>query len=162
MARRGKHELGVRLQDVVVCSLDSSLDKSMRQLGDAEEVLLQAALIGKDTETKSLSVHRLVQQAVLRRLDDVTKRKYFSVASNLLGFGFPDTWSKDIGHQKKEWARCERYLPHVNALVNLASATPSLVREPDVWAELLLRCSWYVYFHLSWYHYELTTIQVSL
>jgi hypothetical protein len=103
---------------------------------------LQAALINKDSNERALSVHRLVQNAVLRRLDDNAKRKYFNVASDLLSLGFPDTWSKDIGHQKKEWARCEMYLPHVNALVQLASKNPSIAQKPDAWAELLLRCSW--------------------
>lgn len=110
--------------------------------GDAEEALLQVALISKDTDKKVLSVHRLVQIALLRRLDEPGKRKYFNAAVSLLGLGFPDTWSRDVGHQKQEWARCERYLPHVNVLVGHASKNASLVETPDAWAELLLRCSW--------------------
>ena len=80
---------------------------------------------------------------MLRRLDDAGKRKYFDVAVSLLSLGFPDTWSKDVGHQKEQWSRCEQYLPHVNSLVRHALQSASLVAEPDVWAELLLRCSWY-------------------
>jgi tetratricopeptide (TPR) repeat protein len=106
---------------------------------------LQASLINKDAADGSLSIHRLVQKAALRRLDNTAKQKYFTVAAKLLSVGFPDTWSKDIGHQKAEWARCERYLPHVNNLVTIASETPSLVSRPDEWADLLLRCSWYLY-----------------
>ena len=40
---------------------------------------------------------------------------------------------------------CEAYLPHVNNLVTIASETPSVVLLPDEWANLLLRCSWYLY-----------------
>jgi hypothetical protein len=111
-------------------------------LGDAEEKLLQAALINKESDGKLILIHRLVRNATLQRLDDAAKRKYFDVAISLLSFGFPERWSKDEGHQKKEWARCETYLPHVNALVKLSANKPSLTRQPDVWAELLLRCSW--------------------
>jgi len=94
-------------------------------------------------DEKLLSLHRLVQTAVLRRLDDPGKRKYFNVAVCLLSLGFPDTWSKDVGHQKRQWSRCERYLPHVNTLVRHISKDASLAEKPNVWAELLLRYSWY-------------------
>lgn len=87
----------------------------------------------------------MIQKAAIRRLDDAEKRKYFAVSVKLLSLGFPDTWSKDTGHQKAEWARCERYLRHVNNLVTIASETPELVSKPDEWANLLLRCSWYLY-----------------
>lgn len=106
---------------------------------------MKAALINKDAADRSLSIHRLIQKAALRRLDNTEKCKYFAVLVKLLSLGFPDTWSKDIGHQKEQWARCERYLPHVNNLVTIASETPALVSQPDEWADLLLRCSWYLY-----------------
>ena len=112
-------------------------------------------------DDRSLSVHRLVQNAVLRRLDETGKRKYFDVAADLLSLGFPDTWSKDIGHQKKEWARCEKYLPHVNNLVTIASKTPSLAQKPEAWAELLLRCSWYLY-EKEQYTYAKTFTETAL
>ena len=68
-------------------------------LGDAEEVLLQAALIDKSIEDAILSIHRLVEAAVIRRLNKEDQSKYFDVVVRILSWGFPDTWSEDIGHQ---------------------------------------------------------------
>jgi tetratricopeptide (TPR) repeat protein len=106
---------------------------------------LQAALVNKDAADKSLNIHRLIQRAALRRLTESEKQRYFAVSAKLLSLGFPDTWSKDVGHQKAEWSRCERYLPHVNNMVKVATENPAIVSQPDEWANLLLRCSWYLY-----------------
>jgi hypothetical protein len=105
-------------------------------------VLLQTALTNKHSEEKTLSIHRLIQAAVLRKLDDLGKRKYFAAAVCLLNWGFPDTWSKDVGHQKKTWNLCEMCLPHANFLLELAAKYDIQIDQPDAWAELLLRCSW--------------------
>jgi hypothetical protein len=92
---------------------------------------------------KTVSVHRLVQAAVLRRLNDADRRKHFGAAVSMLNWGFPDTWSKDIGHQKQAWIRCEICLPHVNSLLKAAAKFNIRAYKSDAWAELLLRCSWY-------------------
>ncbi|KAJ9648289.1 hypothetical protein H2199_001142 [Coniosporium tulheliwenetii] len=89
-------------------------------LGDAEEDLLQAALIEKNIDDATLSVHRLVQAAVIRRLTDQHKSKYFDVVVRIISWGFPDTWSEDIGHQFGAWTKCEKCLPHVDHLVKQA------------------------------------------
>jgi hypothetical protein len=111
-------------------------------LGDAEEVLLQAALIGKNADDGMLSVHRLVQAAVIRELNEGARKKYFDAAVRTLTWGFPDTWSKDIGHQFQAWTKCEKCLPHVNFLVKQAQRYQITTSDPGVYGELLLRCSW--------------------
>jgi hypothetical protein len=116
---------------------------TLYSLGDAEQVLLQTALINRNMKDKTISVHRLVQTAVLRRLNDADRQKYFGAAVSMLNWGFPDTWSKDIGHQKQAWKRCEICLPHVNSLIKVVSKFNIRAPKPDAWAELLLRCSWY-------------------
>ncbi|KAG9248058.1 hypothetical protein BJ878DRAFT_532187 [Calycina marina] len=113
-------------------------------LGDAEEVLLRAALINKSIEDAVLSVHRLVQASVLRRLGENDRIKYFDTAVQMLNWGFPDTWSQDIGHQFQAWTKCDKCLPHVNHLTKQASRYKISPRNPQVYGELLLRCSWYV------------------
>ncbi|RYC57267.1 hypothetical protein CHU98_g8943 [Xylaria longipes] len=76
-------------------------------LGDAETPLLQVALINKTFSQPILSLHRLVQDAAIRRLPDSDRPRYFDAVVHLLSWGFPDTWSKDVGHQVGAW---ERYL----------------------------------------------------
>ncbi|KAJ9669237.1 hypothetical protein H2201_000589 [Coniosporium apollinis] len=98
-------------------------------LGDAEEDLLQAALIEKNIDDATLSVHRLVQAAVIRRLTDQHKSKYFDVVVRIISWGFPDTWSEDIGHQFGAWTKCEKCLPHVDHLVKQAESWYLYERE---------------------------------
>ncbi|KAI0024434.1 P-loop containing nucleoside triphosphate hydrolase protein [Xylariomycetidae sp. FL0641] len=114
-------------------------------LGDAEEPLLQAALINKAIEQPVLSVHRLVQSAAIRRLSKLERPKYFDTAVQLLSWGFPDTWSKDVGHQIDAWKKCEKCLPHIDHLSKLIKQHSIQSSDMEKYAELLLRCSWYLY-----------------
>lgn len=89
----------------------------LHSLGDAEEILLHSALMDKSNEDGVLSVHRLIQAAVIRRLSNADRSKYFDFAVGILTWGFPDTWSEDIGHQFQAWTKCDKCLPHVVYLV---------------------------------------------
>ncbi|KAG9242074.1 hypothetical protein BJ878DRAFT_544615 [Calycina marina] len=117
--------------------LDDEMD-----LGDAEEVLLHAALINKNMEDATLSVHRLVQASVLRRLDEDQRSKYCDTTVQMLNWGFPDTWSQDIGHQFQAWTKCDKCLPHVNYLAKQITRYKISPNNPQQYGELLLRCSW--------------------
>ncbi|VUC30930.1 unnamed protein product [Clonostachys rosea] len=88
--------------------------------GDASEDLLRAALINRTSDLAMLSIHRLVQSAVQKRLSEAETTKYFDAAVHLLCWGFPDHSKTDIGHQIKAWERCEKVVTHVNHLVQLA------------------------------------------
>lgn len=88
-------------------------------LGDAEQPLLQAALINKTMEQPVVTVHRLIQSAALRRLPAPDRPRYFDVVIQLLSWGFPDTWSKDVGHQINAWKKCEKCLPHIDHIAKL-------------------------------------------
>ena len=114
-------------------------------LFDAEESLLEAALINKTTETNQLSIHRLIQAAVTRKLSPEDRIKYFDVTIQMLCWGFPYTWSKDIGHQKQSWQKCEMCLPHVNHIVSQREKYQIRPTDPEKFAQLLLRCCWYLY-----------------
>ncbi len=111
-------------------------------LGDAEGTLLQAALIDKSIEDGVISVHRLVQAAVMKRMSTEERTKYFDVAVRILRWGFPDTWSKDVGHQFQAWTKCEICLPHVDFLVKQAKQYDVNSTGLQLYGELLLRCSW--------------------
>ncbi|KAI0007592.1 hypothetical protein F4779DRAFT_642943 [Xylariaceae sp. FL0662B] len=114
-------------------------------LGDAEQGLLQAALISKQFDRSILSIHRLVQSAAIRRLPEVDRLAYFDAAVELLSWGFPDTWSKDIGHQVNAWTKCEKCLPHIDHIAKMARRHTIKSNHIQRYAELLLRCSWYLY-----------------
>ncbi|KAH7304982.1 P-loop containing nucleoside triphosphate hydrolase protein [Stachybotrys elegans] len=114
-------------------------------LGDAEQPLLQVALINKGSMQPIISVHRLIQSSAFRRLPAEDQSKYFDTAVRLLSWGFPDTWSKDVGHQINAWKRCEKCLPHIDHLARFATKHPIQCKNPQLYAELLLRCSWYLY-----------------
>ena len=112
---------------------------------DAEEALLQVALVDKNRDTGVLSVHRLIQAAVTRRLSGQERSKCFSAVIEILTWGFPDTWSKDVGHQHQSWETSEKCLPHVLHLVKQKEQYRLTPLDADVFAQLLLRCCWYLY-----------------
>ncbi|KAI1138886.1 hypothetical protein F5Y05DRAFT_354227 [Hypoxylon sp. FL0543] len=114
-------------------------------LGDAEQPLLQAALINKAMDRPLITVHRLIQSATIRRLPSRDRPRYFDVVVKLLSWGFPDTWSRDIGHQINAWEKCEKCLPHIAHLARVAKKHDVQPGSIQQYAELLLRCSWYLY-----------------
>lgn len=111
---------------------------------DAKEVLLRAALIERSADDASLSIHRLVQAAVMTRLSAAEKVEFVDKVIHVLGKGFPDTWREDVGHQFKAWSRCEKCLPHVSFLVKQCSKYKLHPSDPEAFAELILRCCWYI------------------
>lgn len=112
------------------------------RLLDAEEALLQGALIDKSSKNSIMSMHRLIQRAIIRRMSPEEKKHYFSVVVEMLASSFPDTFSADVGHQAASWTRCERGLPHIENLVKQSKQHSIFVEDNQPFAELLLRCSW--------------------
>ncbi|KAI1802970.1 hypothetical protein F4811DRAFT_554356 [Daldinia bambusicola] len=121
-------------------------------LGDAEQSLLQAALINKAMDQPVVTVHRLVQSAAIRRLPNSDRPRYFDAVIQLLSWGFPDTWSKDVGHQIDAWKKCEKCLPHIGHIAKLSKKHNIQPGNTQLYAELLLRCSWQVAIqnHIYW------------
>ncbi|KAF2270743.1 hypothetical protein CC78DRAFT_564062 [Lojkania enalia] len=114
-------------------------------LGDAEEVLLKTGLVGKNAEDAVLSVHRLIQSAILRNQSQEIRREIFDIVVRILSWAFPDTWSQDVGHQFQSWANCEKCLPHVNYLMIQREKHNITLACSQGYGELLLRCGWYLY-----------------
>ncbi|RKK17490.1 hypothetical protein BFJ66_g1037 [Fusarium oxysporum f. sp. cepae] len=114
-------------------------------IGDASEDLLRAALVNRASDLAILSVHRLVQSAVQKRLSESESIKYFDAVVHMLCWGFPDHSSTDIGHQIAAWTRCEKCLPHVSHLVQVTKYQGKSPGDRQKYANLLLRCSWYLY-----------------
>ena len=112
---------------------------------EAEEALIEATLINKSADNAQLSVHRLVQAATMRRLSTQDRIMYLDTVIEVLCWGFPNTWSEDVGHQRQSWERSEMCLPHVGHLVQQRRKYQINPSKPEAFAQLLLRCCWYLY-----------------
>ncbi|KAL9022963.1 MAG: hypothetical protein Q9196_007450, partial [Gyalolechia fulgens] len=112
---------------------------------DAEEALLQAALINKASDMGFISIHRLIQAAVIRKLSSEEKATTFDTIVRLLCWGFPNTFSKDVGHQHQSWENSEKCLHHIDHIIKKKEAYKISPPDPQYYAEVLLRCSWYLY-----------------
>ena len=89
-----------------------------------------------------MSIHRLIQTAVIRRMSAEERREIFSILVEILLVNFPDTYSADVGHQAASWASCEKSLPHLQSLVRQNDVYSIFSKDNQSFAELLLRCSW--------------------
>jgi tetratricopeptide (TPR) repeat protein len=81
-------------------------------LNEAIQALRRYSLIKRDPEAKVLNMHRLVQVVLKDGLDEQTKQQWADRSILAVNAAFPDT-SFDT------WSRCELYLPHVHACVDL-------------------------------------------
>lgn len=108
----------------------------------------------------TLSIHRLIQAAVQREMSEKDQVEYFDRVVRILIWGFPDHWRKDKGHQFQTWTKCEQCLPHVHHLVKQAERYKVSPGDVQLYAELLLRASWYGLFILHLIHRILTILKV--
>ena len=143
----GVNEIVLRQGSQNLTDISSDLDFLADELDllDAGEVLLEAALISKTKDKARLSAHRLIQTAVMRRLSAEDRTKYLDAVIQILCWGFPDTWSQDVGHQHQSWETCEMCLAHVEHLVKQKNKFQIRPSDVEAFAQLLLRCCWYLY-----------------
>lgn len=131
-----------RLSDI---DIDVKFMANEMDLLDAEKRLLEVGLIDKAEDTGILSLHRLIQTAFMHRLSTDEKTKYFDRVIKILSWGFPDTFSKDVGHQHLSWESSEKCLPHINHAMKQKEEHEIRSADPQELAEVLLCCSWYLY-----------------
>ncbi|CAG8147427.1 unnamed protein product [Penicillium nalgiovense] len=112
---------------------------------DTQKELLQKSLIDKSSESGLISMHRLVQRAVIRRMSTEAREGTLLLAMAIVAANFPDTYSADVGHQVAFWNDCEKSLSHVGSIVNKCGEFKIFEEKNQRFAELLLRCSWYLY-----------------
>ncbi|QSZ35172.1 hypothetical protein DSL72_008039 [Monilinia vaccinii-corymbosi] len=113
---------------------------------DAQEPLFRCALLGKDPATRNLSLHKLVQTAILHDLNDEDKLRYLQDSIKLMIKVFPAAWA-DVtdGYTYSKWDLCRRCLPHVVHLSNYLSGESLGESTVGSFISLLLRCAWYLY-----------------
>ena len=131
----------VPLTSITFDPLGSSLTILPNRFGDAIMELTRTSMINRLSASKSVSMHRLVQFAVLSRLSPGSRAIYFDLAVNILYFDFPNTWfdrGAHQGHGWGAWETCSAVLPHVSQLMELHKYDIKETR-PDLWAELIFR-----------------------
>ncbi len=108
-------------------------------------MLLQAALMDKSISHQVLSVHRLVQAAVIRRIPSFERAKYLDAAIELLAPILVDMWSQDTNYELKTWTKQvwiqhERCLPHITNLVKQMKMHEIQTKRRQKLGELLISC----------------------
>lgn len=101
---RGSSELGPLLQTVAT---------DLLALGDALAVLRQYSLLRRNSETKLLSLHRLVQVMFKERMNEDTQRCWTERVIAALNRTFPH------GEETAQWSRCQSLLPQVEVCAQL-------------------------------------------
>lgn len=77
-------------------------------LNAAIELVLRYSLIRRNPKAMSLSIHRLVQAVLKDSTDRDTQRMWAERVIKAVDKVFPDNVKK-----RKNWEKCQRYLPHV-------------------------------------------------
>lgn len=116
--------------------------------GDAIMELTRTSMINRLSTSKSVSMHRLVQLAVLSKLTGESRTTYFDIAVKILYFDFPNTWLNSGAHQGHSWSSwetCSAILPHVSRLMDISEKYNIKPMRPDLWAELVFRTGAYLW-----------------
>jgi hypothetical protein len=111
--------------------------------------LFRAALIERNAAARSLSLHRLVQTAVLDELDELDgadKSRYLRFVIELMWQAFPSAWPDKggDGFTWTTWDKCQRCLPHMTHISRQLPAQKMTENDVLDLIELLLRSAWSV------------------
>jgi NB-ARC domain len=77
-------------------------------LNEAVEMLLHYSLVGRNPETRMLTIHRLVQAVLQDAMPVETRKQWKELAVLAVNATFP-------GLDPPQWTACERWLPHAFA-----------------------------------------------
>jgi len=109
-------ELGPMLEPVV--SDLSSLNAAIREL-------LKYSLVHRDSETNTLSIHRLVQEVLKDQMDEETRRQWAERTVRAINAVFPEP-------EYSNWEICRRYLLHAQACSMLIEQWKLLFTEAAI------------------------------
>ncbi|KAG9250043.1 tetratricopeptide repeat domain-containing protein [Emericellopsis atlantica] len=124
---------------------------------EARGDLLQSSLIQRDKQKQQISVHRIVQDAILATMDDTRKRFMFDQVVRILWAGWPSAMPKpskepELPQPKSaggrlhvgRWPACAATYPHVLRIHQLWPTIPDLSEATRVhFAKLLNEAAWY-------------------
>lgn len=94
------------------CALDAAI-----------KILRDFSLIQRHAESKTLSLHRLVQAVVQDRLDEQARRQWAEWTVVLMSHTFPDSG------EEVNWSRCQQYLPQALACAALIEEEHIIILE---------------------------------
>jgi len=112
---------------------------------DAKEPLLKQSLLQRDEADSSLSIHRLVQFAILESLSPQERITILDNAVTILSHGFENSWNVVTTHQYENWRHFELRVAHVQALINKSQRFKIVPEDSAVFSELIFRCAWCVF-----------------
>jgi hypothetical protein len=104
--------------------------------------LRQAALIGRDGS--SLSIHRLIQEALIHNQEQARVQEMFDAATFLANHAFPEQINGRPMHEY--WKDCSLFIQHGIALAeafNTYRVAPIKLQASPELGELLKNCAWY-------------------
>jgi tetratricopeptide (TPR) repeat protein len=111
----------------------ASLATDPYQLDQAIAVLRSLSLVQRQPETRTLSMHRLLQAVLRERMSEHEQARWLRRVIAALNILFPD-----VTHEA--WGRCERLLPHV---LTVATAIPDCAGDREL-AEVLQKAADYL------------------
>lgn len=104
----------IKAEDVVSGPWLQPLATDTFAFDTAIAVLRTYSLLRRNTETRMLTIHRLVQAILKDELSEYEQRNWSQRVLHALARVFPEI------EQTTQWVRCERLLPHVNVAFDLA------------------------------------------
>jgi tetratricopeptide (TPR) repeat protein len=111
----------------------ASLATDPYQLDQVIAVLRSLSLVQRQPETRTLSMHRLVQAVLRERMSELEQAEWLRRVIAALNAVFPD-----VTHEA--WGQCERLLPHV---LTVATAIPDCAGDREL-AEALQKAADYL------------------
>ncbi|RWA04108.1 hypothetical protein EKO27_g10996, partial [Xylaria grammica] len=117
----------------------NDLNTRERALGEVKNRSLVTTLQAK----RALRVHRMTQSAIAHVMKPSETVKWFNNAVLRLNVVFP--WQEKSWSLYESWADCEKYAPHVAALIKAYAKLRSDVGYPITLCETIRRCSWYLF-----------------
>ncbi|KAK4452538.1 hypothetical protein QBC34DRAFT_455296, partial [Podospora aff. communis PSN243] len=137
-------------------NLESLISETKADLGETEHAFLldeyevtdaiieltRTSLVTRVSASRSVSMHPLVQLAVLSKLSAPDRVRTFDVAVNILSFDFPNTWqfpSSHQGHGFASWKTSRTVVTHVCRLIEVSVEYHIESAKPELWAELVFR-----------------------
>jgi tetratricopeptide (TPR) repeat protein len=97
--------------------------------------LMRYSLIRSDPQSRTFSVHRLVQEVAWEAVPEAERRTYVERAVCALDAAFPD-------RAFSNWAQCERLVPHV---MSISGWLASIDAQPEVAGRILSRAGQFLW-----------------
>ncbi|KAL9129619.1 MAG: hypothetical protein Q9217_001975 [Psora testacea] len=104
--------------------------------------LNQRSLLQRNTTSRFISIHRLVQLEACRSWSRDTHQNRYELAASLLANAFPPHHSGQP--MNESWTDCATLVPHVFTIAHHFE-TDDFLRPSTDFVDLLTRCGWYLY-----------------